>query len=72
MANHKISLKVSGMTCGGCVASVKRTLEAVAGVDEAAVDLQTGTAEVTTSDDKLTPDQLVMAVKLAGYDARVM
>jgi len=72
MPDHKIVLKVSGMTCGGCVATVKKALEAIAGVDEAVVDLQAGTAEVTVGDDDITPDQLVMAVKLAGFDARVM
>lgn len=72
MSDHKISLKVSGMTCGGCVAAVKKALEAVTGVDEAVVDLQSGTAEVIAGDDKVTPEKLVMAVRLAGYEARVL
>ena len=71
MVNNRITLKVTGMTCGGCVAAVKKTLEAIAGVEEAAVDLQSGRAEVITRDD-ISPDQLVMAVKLAGFDARVI
>ena len=34
-----ITLKVGGMTCGGCVASVTRVLKATPGVDEAVVRL---------------------------------
>lgn len=70
MAEHKILLKITGMTCGGCVAKVKAALDSVAGVTEAVVDLQAGTAEVKTANDNITSDQLVLAVKLAGYDAR--
>lgn len=59
------------MTCGGCVAAVEKALMAVAGVDEVLVDLQSASAEVTVGDESITPDQLIMAVKLVGYDARV-
>jgi len=72
MAEHKILLRVTGMTCGGCVAKVKNALEAVEGVSEAVVDLQTGTAEISIDTDNLTSDQLVLAVKLAGYDAQMI
>ena len=42
-----ITLKVKGMTCGGCVASVTRVLNSLPGVDEVAVTLEPGTALVT-------------------------
>jgi copper chaperone CopZ len=69
---HTIRLKIAGMTCGGCVRNVENALMAVAGVDEVLVDLQSGTAEVVISDETVTPDQLAMAVKLAGYNAVVL
>ena len=37
---------IGGMTCVGCVARVKRSIEAVEGVSQAIVDLDTETAEV--------------------------
>ena len=42
-----ITMKVQGMSCGGCVASVTRVLKAVPGVTDVAVTLQPGAANVT-------------------------
>ena len=72
MADHKMRLKITGMTCGGCVKAVENALMAVSGVDRVLVDLQEATAEVSVVDEKITPDQLVMAVKLAGFDAQLI
>jgi copper chaperone len=59
-------LKVNGMTCGHCQAAVKRALESVEGVQNASVDLQTGTAKVEGSANVST---LVAAVEEEGYQA---
>jgi copper chaperone len=67
-----VNLKVSGMTCGGCVAAVENALKNVTGVDSVAVDLQAGTAKVDLAGDNIDTSQLVVAVKLAGYDAQAM
>ena len=45
------TLKIEGMMCGHCEASVKKALEALAGVKEAAVSHETGTAVVTLEKD---------------------
>ena len=42
-----VTLKVEGMSCGGCVASVTRVLTALPGVSDATVSLQGGTAQVS-------------------------
>ena len=63
-------LKVEGMMCAHCVAHVKGALEGVAGVSEATVDLDAGTATVKCAGD-VADDTLVAAVKDAGYDATV-
>ncbi len=42
----KSSYLISGMTCEGCVSSVKDKLLTVEGVDQVAVDLATGEAEI--------------------------
>lgn len=42
-------MKIEGMMCGHCEARVKKTLEALEGVSEAAVSHEAGTAVVTLS-----------------------
>jgi copper ion binding protein len=58
--------KVSGMTCGHCVAAVTTELERLDGVTAVAVDLDTGTATVT-SDTPLDETAVAAAVDEAGY-----
>ena len=41
------TMRVQGMTCGGCVASVTRVLKAIDGVKEVDVKLDPGEARVT-------------------------
>jgi copper chaperone len=59
-------LDVQGMTCNHCSAAVKRALEAVPGVESAAVDLDAGHASVIGS---APIDALVKAVVDEGYQA---
>ena len=47
----KKTLKIEGMMCGHCEASVKKALEAVAGVKEAVVSHSNGTAVVSLEND---------------------
>ena len=61
-------LRVGGMTCGGCVASVTRVLRAVPGVAEAIVVLEPGTATVTFDAATTNVPALRMAVEAAGFD----
>ena len=63
-----IALKVSGMTCGGCVGSVTRVLKAVPGVTEVAVQLTPGRAEVTYDPARTAPASLKAAIEDAGYE----
>jgi copper chaperone len=62
-------LKVEGMSCGHCVAAVKRALESVAGVRSAEVDLGGGQAVVEYEEGRTTPGALVGAVMDEGYKA---
>jgi copper chaperone len=66
-----LTLKVSGMTCGGCVRSVKKVLESVPGVRSAEVSLECAQATVRL-DATATPATLAAlgaAVAEAGYEA---
>jgi copper chaperone CopZ len=60
-------LKIRGMTCGGCVASVKRVLEALPGVKAADVSLANAAATVR-HDDAVDTQRLKTAVEEAGFE----
>jgi len=62
-----MKLIITGMTCGHCVASVKKALEAVPGVTGAAVELASGEAVVEGDADT---DALLAAVREEGYEAK--
>ena len=62
----KKTLNVEGMMCGHCEARVKKALEAVPGVTEAAVSHEAGTAVVTLSED-VADDVLKQAVEAQDY-----
>jgi copper chaperone len=64
-----MNLKVRGMTCGGCAASVTRVLQAVEGVDRATVVLDAGSAEVVFEPSRTSASALKLAAKLALDDA---
>ncbi len=58
-------LKVDGMTCGGCAASVKRALQALDANATVDVDLPGKTVRVDTA---AQLDAVKGAVEEAGYD----
>lgn len=60
-------LKVSGMTCGGCISTVTHALQAVTGVGDVKVSLSAGEAAVQFDERLTSPEQLKSAVKGAGY-----
>lgn len=62
-------LKVSGMTCGHCVATVEKALRNQTGVRNATVHLGDGTAEVEYQETEVAPEQLIAAVEEEGYNA---
>lgn len=63
-----VELKVEGMTCGHCVGSVKKALEAVGGVESVRVSLPEAKAWVEGAPD---PEALIAAVSEEGYRARL-
>ena len=63
-------LKVTGMTCGGCVNSLTRALKAVNGVHEVHVTLATGETSVQYDEHATSPEQIKSAVIDAGYDIK--
>ncbi len=64
-----VELEVVGMTCGSCAARVQRALGEQPGVSDALVNYATGRATVQSASGALDTEQLLAAVKRAGYDA---
>ena len=60
-------VKVTGMTCGGCISTVTQALKAVSGVGEVSVSLSAGEATVKFDERLTSPEKLKSAVKGAGY-----
>jgi copper chaperone len=62
------TLGVRGMTCGGCVASVKRVLEALPGVHSADVSLANATATIRHDAAETDVGRLKTAIEGAGFE----
>ena len=66
--SNTINLKVTGMTCNHCVMNTTKALEGVDGVENVSVSLEEGSATVTGN---TNTDNLIAAVKEAGYEAEI-
>jgi copper chaperone len=62
-----ISINVSGMTCMGCVNSVKRVLQALPGVNNVDIAFEQGKVDVQYDGAKIQVQKLKDAITGAGY-----
>lgn len=62
--SQSITLKIEGMSCGHCKASVEKALKGVTGVTNATVDLSQHEAVINGAADR---SELVKAVEDIGY-----
>jgi copper chaperone CopZ len=60
------TLSIRGMSCGHCVATVRRQLEQVDGVYVR--DVRIGSATVSYDESRVAPQRLEQVVREAGYD----
>jgi P-type Cu+ transporter len=67
----RIDIPVTGMTCASCVRRVERTLSKKEGVAEASVNFAAERASVTYDQAATSPEELIGAIRDAGYDADV-
>src|SRR5215203_2332419 len=67
----RITIPVMGMTCASCVRRVERTLSEKEGVAEASVNFAAEKASVTYDPTTTNPDDLIGALRDAGYGANV-
>jgi len=63
-----LTLKVEGMSCQHCVASVKKSLESIDEVESATPDLNSG--DVIVTGENLDKDILETAIRDAGYQVK--
>lgn len=68
-ASKSVLIPIEGMTCGVCAARVRKTLKAIDGVTDAAVDLEHRNARVNCVETKTSSDQLIAAISKLGYKA---
>jgi P-type Cu+ transporter len=68
-ASESLTLPVLGMTCASCQHHVEEALRSTAGVESARVDLMAHRANVIYDPALAAPQQLVEAIRGAGYDA---
>lgn len=63
-----ITIKIKGMTCGGCVKSVTEVLKKVSGVENVNVSLEQNCAIVAYDPAQAQASQLLSAIEEAGFD----
>jgi Cu+-exporting ATPase len=71
MASEDLDLPVSGMSCAKCAGRVEHALRAVAGVQEASVNLAVQRATVRFDPGAVDADELADAIEAAGYGVPV-
>jgi copper chaperone len=64
-----VTLSIKGMTCGGCEGKVNKALSACKGVSDVKVSHKDGKAELHLEDGKASVEDLIEALKHAGFKA---
>ncbi len=71
-ARTTVTVAIDGMSCASCVGRVEKAILTAPGVAEAAVNLATGRAQVTFSDDGADVAAVTDRIRRAGYEAEVL
>ena len=67
-----VDIKTSGMHCGSCKMLIEMDVNELQGVSLAEADLVTGVTHVDFDAAQVTVDEIVAAIKGAGYDAEAV
>ena len=68
---QSMTFDIHGMSCGGCVGSVKRALQKVDGVSDVEVSLNLGQAIVNADVSLASAAQILAAITKLGYHANL-
>jgi len=63
-----VTLKIEGMSCGGCVSSVTNVLEPIDGINKVNVTLEPGEANLEYDPTKTNIEAFREAIEGAGFD----
>ena len=66
-ATRTVTIRVQGMTCGGCATSVENALKSTDGVEEARVNFKSGKAVIKYDDKKVTISRLREVINNTGF-----
>jgi copper chaperone CopZ len=66
-----VTLRVKGMTCGGCATAVAQALKSTEGVEDAQVSYERGTAVVKYDDQKVSVAKLRDVINSTGFSCEV-
>ena len=68
----KVVMQVDGMSCSGCIATIKSSLAGYEGIRDIIVNISGGTAEVYYDSGKIKDlDRLAVSITDSGYPARI-
>jgi mercuric transport protein len=70
-ATRTVSLRVKGMTCGGCAVSVENALKGTPGVEEVSVSYEKGLARIKYDDQKVSVAKLREVINSTGFSCDV-
>lgn len=71
--SKNVTLRIDGMTCGGCAISARTVLRRLDGVQKAEVSYKNKLAIVTYDERKITPDRMIEALQdKLGYTAKLI
>jgi copper chaperone len=65
---EKVTLNVSGMSCGHCVKAVEGSVGELKGVSNVKVHLENGTVDVDFNSSEVTLDVIKETIDEQGYD----
>ena len=63
----KTIFRVSGMSCGGCSASIGRALSRLDGIEKAEADHEEGTADVIFNEKEISKNKIIETIENLGY-----
>ena len=66
-STRTVTLRVRGMTCGGCATSVEKALKSTEGVEYVRVSFERGRAVIKYDDQKVTVDRLRAIIQSTGF-----
>ncbi|MFO8080389.1 MAG: heavy metal translocating P-type ATPase [Armatimonadota bacterium] len=70
MTHEKITLQLTGLRCAGCAGNIEKALTSIDAVSEAAVNLATDSVTVQYDPEALTVEEIIAAIRGAGYGVR--